>query len=131
MITLYGFAYSNYFNIVKHVKDNSQFYRDLYKWKGRLYRNDYSFSVAAHTMSGFVDKGIPQLPTTLYKTFDTDDVHSALNDNTLLLLLEKPRSPGDFMLTKWNGVDLHVMNKWAINRISNSLLQHLNGEVDA
>lgn len=121
----------SFFNIVKHVKDNSQFYRDLYKWKGRLYRNDYSFSVAAHTMSGFVDKGIPQLPTTLYKTFDTDDVHSALNDNTLLLLLEKPRSPGDFMLTKWNGVDLHVMNKWAINRISNSLLQHLNGEVDA
>ena len=44
-------------------------------------------------MSGFVDKGIAQLPTTLYKTFDTDDVHSAISDDTLLLLLEKPWSP--------------------------------------
>ena len=116
----------SFFNTVKHVKDNSQFYRDLYKWQGKLYRNDYSFSVAAHTMSGFVDKGIAQLPTTLYKTFDTDDVHSAISDDTLLLLLEKPRSPGDFMLTKWSGVDLHVMNKWAINRISNGLLEHMD-----
>jgi hypothetical protein len=77
-------------------------------------------------MSGFVDKGIAQLPTTLYKTFDTDDVHSAVSDDTLLLLLEKPRSPGDFMLTKWSGVDLHVMNKWAINRISDGLMEYVN-----
>tara|TARA_Y100001972_G_C7658055_1_gene331564 strand:+ start:657 stop:1556 length:900 start_codon:yes stop_codon:yes gene_type:complete len=116
----------SFFNTVKHVKDNSQFYRDLYQWKGKLYRNDYSFSVAAHTMSGFVDKGISQLPTTLYKTFDTDDVHSALSDDTLLLLLEKPKSPGDFMLTKWSGVDLHVMNKWAINRISNGIMEYID-----
>ena len=116
----------SFFNTVKHVKDNSQFYRDLYQWKGKLYRNDYSFSVAAHTMSGFVDKGIAQLPTTLYKTFDTDDVHSALSDDTLLLLLEKPKSPGDFMLTRWSGVDLHVMNKWAINRISNGIMEYMD-----
>ena len=116
----------SFFNTVKHVKDNSQFYRDLYQWKGKLYRNDYSFSVAAHTMSGFVDKGIAQLPTTLYKTFDTDDVHSALSDDTLLLLLEKPKSPGDFILTRWSGVDLHVMNKWAINRISNGIMEYMD-----
>jgi hypothetical protein len=114
----------SFFNCVKHVKNNPQYYKDLYKWNGTLYRNDYSFSIAAHMMSGFQDRGIPQLPTTLYKTFDTDDVHSAVNDNTLIMYLEKPRSPGDFMLTKWSGVDLHVMNKWAINRISEDMLSH-------
>lgn len=114
----------SFFNCVKHVKNNPQYYKDLYKWNGTLYRNDYSFSIAAHMMSGFQDRGIPQLPTTLYKTFDTDDVHSAVSDNTLIMYLEKPRSPGDFMLTKWSGVDLHVMNKWAINRISEDMLSH-------
>lgn len=114
----------SFFNCVKHVKNNPQYYRDLYKWNGTLYRNDYSFSIAAHMMSGFVDKGVPQLPTTLYKTFDTDDIHSAVDDSTLIMYLEKPRSPGDFMLTKWSGVDLHVMNKWAINRVSNQLLEY-------
>lgn len=112
----------SFFNIVKHVRNNPQYYKDLYKWQGTLYRNDYSFSIAAHMMSGFVDKGIPQLPTTLYKSFDTDDIHSAVDKNTIIMYLEKPRSPGDFMLTKWQGIDLHIMNKWAINRISEELL---------
>ena len=114
----------SFFNFVKHVKNNPQYYRDLYKWQGTLYRNDYSFSIAAHVMSGFVDKGIPQLPTTLYKSFDTDDIHSAVDENTIIMYLEKPRSPGDFMLTKWQDVDLHVMNKWAINRISDEMLEY-------
>ena len=112
----------SFFNIVKHVRNNPQYYKDLYKWQGTLYRNDYSFSIAAHMMSGFIDKGIPQLPTTLYKSFDTDDIHSAIDENTIIMYLEKPRSPGDFMLTKWQGIDLHIMNKWAINRISEELL---------
>lgn len=114
----------SFFNVVSHVKNNPQFYKDLYKWQGTLYRNDYSFSIAAHMMSGFVDKGIPQLPTTLYKSFDTDDIHSAIDENTIVMYLEKPRSPGDFMLTKWQGIDLHIMNKWAINRVSEELLEY-------
>jgi len=114
----------SFFNVVSHVKNNPQFYKDLYQWQGTLYRNDYSFSIAAHMMSGFVDKGIPQLPTTLYKSFDTDDVHSAVDENTIVMYLEKPRSPGDFMLTKWQGIDLHIMNKWAINRVSEELLEY-------
>ena len=114
----------SFFNIVSHVKNNPQFYKDLYQWQGTLYRNDYSFSIAAHMMSGFVDKGIPQLPTTLYKSFDTDDIHSAIDENTIVMYLEKPRSPGDFMLTKWQDIDLHIMNKWAINRVSDNLLEY-------
>ena len=73
-------------------------------------------------ISGFVDKGIPQLPTTLYKSFDTDDIHDVVDDNEIILYLEKPRSPGDFILTKWGNVDLHIMNKWAVNRISEKIL---------
>lgn len=118
----------SFFNCVKHVKNNRPYYQDMYKWKGYLYRNDFSFSIAAHMMSGFRDRGIPQLPTTLYKTFDTDDIHSAVDDSTLILYLEKPRSPGDFMLTKWSGVDLHVMNKWAINRIGEELINHVRSK---
>ena len=115
----------SFFNTVKHVRNNPQFYKDLYKWQGTLYRNDYSFSIAAHMMSGFEDKGIPQVPTTLYKSFDTDDVHSAVDKNNIIMYLEKPRSPGDFILTKWSGLDLHVMNKWAINRISDELIEYV------
>ena len=115
----------DFFNCVKHVRNNQQYYRDIYKWPGTLYRNDYSFSIAAHMMSGFIDKGIPQLPTTLYKSFDTDDIHKAVDDKTLIMFLEKPKAPGDFMMTKWDSMDLHVMNKWAINRVSEELLEYV------
>ena len=114
-----------FFNFVKHVKDNRQYYIDLYKIPGALYRNDYSFSIAAHMMSGLKDKGLPQLPFPLYKSFDTDDLHSAESHNSMILFLEKTRSPGDFILTKWKDVDLHIMNKWAINRISKEMLRHV------
>lgn len=114
-----------FFNFVKHVKNNTDFYKDLYKWPGNLYRNDYTFSIAAHMLGGFIDKNISQLPTTLYKTFDTDNIYKIVDDKTLYLYLEKSKSPGDFILSKWKGVDLHVMNKWAINRVSKELLDYV------
>lgn len=114
-----------FFNFVKHVKDNREYYVDLYKIPGSIYRNDYSFSIAAHMLSGLKDKGLPQLPFPLYKSFDTDDLHSAESHDSMILFLEKVRSPGDFVLTKWRNVDLHIMNKWAINRISKEMLKHV------
>lgn len=115
----------SFFNIVKHVRDNREYYKDLYKWRGNLYRNDFSFSIAAHMMSGYTDKKLPQLPFTLYKTFDNDDVYKADGDNNLLLYLEKPHSPGDFIMNRWEGVDIHVMNKWALGRIADTMLEYL------
>lgn len=119
-----------FFDLVKHVRQNQDYYRDLYKWPGNLYRNDYSFSIAAHTLGGFQDCVIPQLPVTLYKTFDTDDVHSFVpsKHGGLRLYLEKIRSPGDFVLCRWHDVDIHVMNKWAINRISDSLFDFVSNK---
>lgn len=111
-----------FFDIVKDVRDNKEFYRDLYKFPGGIYRNDFSFSIAAHMISGFKDKGLPQLPFKLFKTFDNDDIHKVEYEN-LYLYLEKPRSPGDFMLASWSGIDIHIMNKWAVNRISDELFR--------
>ena len=113
----------SFFNIVKHVKDNREYYSELYKFNNGVYRNDYSFSIAAHMWSGYQDKGVPQLPVILYKTFDNDDIYTMSGDS-LYLYLEKPRSPGDFMLCKWQGIDLHVMNKWALGRVSYQLRNH-------
>ena len=110
------------FDVCKHVVDHKEYYGNLYKWNGSVFRNDYSFSIAAHMTTGFTHTGIPQLPVKLFKTFDTDDIHSIDNDLNLLLYLEKPKSPGDFILTRWKNLDIHIMNKWALNRVSDQLL---------
>lgn len=117
---------NHFFNLVKHVRSHKTFYGNLYNWTGNIYRNDYSFSIAAHMLGGYRDKQLPQLPIKyLYKTFDNDDVETVNDDFSLLLYLEKLRSPGDFIMTRWKGVDLHVMNKWALNRISTKMLELL------
>ena len=114
------------FDIVKHVRQHRTYYSNLYQWTGNIYRNDYSFSIAAHMVGGFTDTEIPQLPTKTYKTFDTDDIHSVSDTGDIVFYLEKLRSPGDFILTRWKGVDVHIMNKWAINRAGEKFLEILN-----
>lgn len=125
--TVVYFKKSNYtkifFDMVKDVRENKEYYKELYNFPGGIYRNDYSFSIAAHKISGYKDKGVPQLPFKVYKSFDIDDVFSAESINEIMLYLEKPSSPGDFMLTRWRGTDIHIMNKWAFNRITEDLIK--------
>lgn len=112
------------FEIVKHVKENLFYYKDLYKMPGILFRNDYAFSIAAHMLSGFKDKGLPQLPVRLYKTFDFDDVEILDDDGSMVLMLDSPQQMGRYLGCRWEGIDLHIMNKWAINRIGKGLIRY-------
>lgn len=114
-----------FFTFCKHIRENLDYYRSLYRWPESTYRNDYVFSIAAHMINGLNDKVSPQLPTKLYKTFDFDDVHSTPSAHEIIMYVEKTSTPGDFILTKWSHNDLHVMNKWALNRISEDMLEHL------
>jgi hypothetical protein len=114
----------SFFNIVKHVKENWSFYKELYTLPGTIYRNDFSFSVAAHVMNGFQSEAQHQLPIEkMYKTFDWDDIHKINGVNDITLFLEKIRTNADFHLCRWKDVDLHIMNKWALQRQADTLLE--------
>lgn len=115
----------SFFKVAKHVSQEREYYRDLYKIPSALHRNDHSFSIAAHMVSGYKDKGLPQLPIKLYKSFDIDDVDRVNGPSDLLLMVEKPSSPGDFTGLRWKDVDIHIMNKWALQRIQQGVLDTL------
>ena len=90
---------------------------------GGTFRNDYVFSVAAHMLNGLTDKALPELPFKLFKSFDYDDIHSVISTQEIIMYLEKHDSPGEFLLSKWSNLDLHVMNKWAINRAAQDFIE--------
>ena len=115
----------NFFTLCKHIKTNYDYYRGLYRWSENILRNDYVFSIAGHMINGLEDRSIPQLPTTLYKTFDYDDIHSITSDSELIFYVEKADQPGEYILSKWSDNDIHVMNKWALNRLGTELLEQL------
>ena len=115
----------NFFTLCKHVRNNYQYYRNLYKWVGSTMRNDYVFSIAGHLLTGMQDRGISQLPFKLYKSFDFDDIDCVLDNNAVRLFLEKHDCHAEYILAEWKDLDLHIMNKWAINRVSDDFLRVL------
>lgn len=116
------------FQLVKHVFENYKFYRQLYLIPRGLFRNDYAFSIAVHMLNGFVDNGlISELPIkAIYKSFDNDDIAAVHGVNDVSLLLERPETSGDYIVTRYKGLDLHLMNKWAIIRHADKLLELYN-----
>ncbi len=114
------------FSMVGHVQENYRYYRDLYVFSSGMYRNDYSFSVAIHTLNGFTTPAasvVNNLPITgLLMAWDTCDIHS-VGMNEMTLYSEKHNDPGNYLLTKIKNTDVHVMNKWAINRFADKLIE--------
>lgn len=115
------------FSIIKHVQDNYTYYKDLYYFSNGMFRNDNAISIAIHILNGYSDfeSAIKELPIPgLLMSWDTNDVHDITGINELILYSEKKNQKGEYILTKIKDTDIHIMNKWAINRHSSKLISY-------
>ncbi len=113
------------FDSVRHIQENYAYYKQLYCFSNGMFRNDYAFSIAIHMLNGFSDtnSGVVELPITgLLMSWDTHDIHSVNGLNDLTIFCEKP-DKGQYLLARIKNQDIHIMNKWAINRISDQLIE--------
>lgn len=99
-----------FFDLIKHIRENYQHYRNLYQITSTVFRNDYAFSIAAHIM-GYV-KELPG--KMIYSTHK--DVLQKIDNSVIKLLIEKEDRMGEYTLLKSDGLNLHVMNKFSLNR---------------
>jgi len=106
----------SFFNLVAYVKSNWNYYRILYNIDSTLFRNDYAFSIAIHIMNeNGLNSFAMDLPGSMAYTKDKDLLVSAI-DNKMQFLLEKKDYPGEYILAKTTGLDMHVMNKFSLSR---------------
>jgi hypothetical protein len=110
-----------YFNMVNYIKDNYQYYGDLFRFDTRQYRNDISFSVAKHILDGFETNEIPSLPPVLSAS-DKDILHS-VDATGKLTFLVSPMMNETYCATAVKDVDIHVMNKQSLIRNAQQLLE--------
>ena len=110
-----------YFDMVNYVKDNYNYYGDLFRFDVRQYRNDISFSVAKHILDGFETETKVSLPPVL-STLDKDILHS-VDSNGRLLFLINTRLNGEFCAAAVKDSDVHVMNKQSLIRNAKQLLE--------
>lgn len=114
-----------FFDLLKHVQENYEHYRSIFQINSPLYRNDYVFSIAIHIMNGFQDGNFAgKMPGKLFYTTDKDICYKLLPDS-VLFLLEKEKHVGEYTLAKWSNHNIHVMNKFSLNRCIDKVL--LNG----
>jgi hypothetical protein len=114
------------FLIVRHIQENYAYYRELFCITSGMFRNDNAFSIAVHMMNGFnkVDPIIHELPITgLLMSWDTNDIQLVNGINDITLYVGKPANKGTYILSRLKDTDVHLMNKWAINRFSAKLIE--------
>lgn len=109
-----------FFDTVNYVKQNYQYFADLFRFDARQFRNDIAFSVAKHILSGFEHSENIDLPPLL--TVQDRDVLVDVDVNGRLKFLITPDMNSNYVLASLRDVDVHVMNKQSIVRNKDKLL---------
>lgn len=107
-----------FFNLVNHIEENWDHYKRMYYIQSNMFRNDYAFSIAIHIMNNFNKGGgfVKEIPENLYYTADRDILWK-LNDDKMIFLVEKKNHTGEYTILSTSGLNIHVMNKFSLERI--------------
>ncbi len=108
----------NFFSILAHVKENYDYFSDLYRFYVKNYRNDIAFSIAQHIMDGNETRAEAHLPP-VFSFIDKDVLHSVDKNGRLTFLVNSGLDK--FCAASIKNTDVHIMNKASIVRNSNSL----------
>jgi hypothetical protein len=108
-----------FFDLVRVINENYQYFADTYRFDAKQYRNDIAFSIAKHILDGFetVDSGcLPPVLTLL----DKDLLHDVNGDRLTVLVAHNLDE--NFCAATLHATDLHIMNKQSTVRNISKLL---------
>ena len=99
------------FELINHIKNEWEFYRFKYQIGNTIYRNDFAFAIAIHTINDFAKTNWPkQLPSKLFYVTDKDSVDSYV-DNKWNFTFERG------IKCQIKDMNIHIMNKIGLNKI--------------
>lgn len=110
-----------FFDMVTYVKQNYEYYGDLFRFSTTQYRNDIAFSVAKHILDGFETHADLCLPS-LLTAIDKDILHS-VDETGKLTFLVSPELTSNYCAAAIRGQDIHIMNKQSVVRNAAALLE--------
>jgi hypothetical protein len=105
-----------FFDLIVYIKSNWLYFRNLYSIDHPVFRNDFAFSIAIHIMNGKTNGEFAiELPGIMSYSIDKDILVDIVDDK-IHMLIEKQNHPGEYILSKTQGIDLHIMNKLSLSR---------------
>lgn len=101
-----------FFDLIKNIKLNWNYYRLLYNIDSTVFRNDFAFSIAIHMMG---EDFATSLPGKMNYILDRD-ILLEIDNSKLKFLVEKKNYNGEYTAVKTSNLDVHVMNKYSLTR---------------
>lgn len=120
------------FDTWSHVKDNWDYYHLLYQFPPALFRTDFCVSIAAHLLNGYNNdnfvhdfQGIP-----LINMDQKDDLIEVKDVNDWIMLSHNRLEPWRNILIRNEHTNVHAMNKRAVIRHSDRILELMKETVN-
>ena len=116
-----------FFDTWAHCAENYEFYRYLYNFPGKLFRTDYCVSIATHILNGMLENDVVnEFPGEMYFLDQKDDIIE-VRDSEWICLSHDRQEQWKNILVNHSAIDLHVMNKRAIDRQWQTLWEKAHG----
>lgn len=113
-----------FFNLIDYIRREYNFFQFLYSFKKGFYRNDFSYSIAAHMMSGYFNAGIKSLPEPLLlSSYQQDGIADVIDSNKVVMMAHNVKEPWKDTLVTVEEMNLHVMNKRELLRVSDKIIE--------
>ncbi len=114
-----------FFDIVRDVKINWDYYKLIYNIKSPVFRNDHAFSIAIHLFNGMgKNHMISRLPLPyLQHIHGIDELIDVPEKYKFKFLLDKPNEPGKYLACMTEKDNVHIMNKFSLNRLSGKIIE--------
>jgi len=105
-----------FFSYVRYIKDNWEYFKELYQIVDNKFRNDFAFSIALHILNGFIpDETSYSIPGKLHYVTDKNSIIE-LQDKWCLFEIKDKDLLNDSSIVRTTDTDVHVMNKYSLLR---------------
>ncbi len=106
----------HFFDIIKEIESNWDYFRLIYQITDPVYRNDFAFSIAIHIFHSSVPGNfIDVFPGKMYYSLDKDHLYK-IKSNKMLFALQQDNRP-DYVPLIVSSLDVHVMNKFDLLKV--------------
>ena len=106
-----------FFDLLKHIEENYMHYRSMYQFKTTVFRNDFAFSIAIHILNGYRNGDFAgKMPGIKFYAIDKDVLFDIVDDE-VKILIQKNNRFGEYTASRIKGSNIHVMNKFSLERI--------------
>ena len=115
-----------FFDMWAHVKENYDYYQSVYRFPEGLYRTDFAVSISMHLLKGFtdcIDDIFAELPGSPMKYMAYKDDIASVDKNGIVFFANNYKEEWNNILTYSEGENLHMMNKRAIDRHYDKLME--------